>query len=107
MSMTPEYEHWLEAGLAGLVALGAWVWRVGRKYQQHEDRLTRLEAEAAEARRQMERLFSRLDEIGREQARHGGQIDHIAESTAEIRGALFDGRLTGGRRWNDQPGREL
>ena len=99
------FARWLEAGLAGLVALGAWVWRVGRKYQQHEDRIRHLENEATEARRQMERLFSRLDEIGREQARHGGQIDHIAESTAEIRGALFDGRLTGGRRWNDPPGR--
>ena len=106
MQTPDEMEHWLEAGIAALVALGAWVWRVGWKYQQHEDRLARLEIEAAEARRQMERLFSRLDEIGREQARHGGQIDHIAESTAEIRGALFDGRLSGGRRWNDPPGRE-
>ena len=94
METPDEFAHWLEAGLAGLVALGAWVWRVGRKYQQHEDRLTRLEAEATEARRQMEKIFSSLAEIGREQARHGGQIDHIAESTAEIRGALFDGRLT-------------
>lgn len=103
---TPEDTHWIEAGLAALAALGAWVWRVGRKYQQHEDRLRQLEKETSDARKQMERLFSRLDEIGREQARHGGQIDHIAESTAEIRGALFDGRLTGGRRWNDPPGRE-
>lgn len=93
---TPEDTHWIEAGIAGLAALGAWIWRVGRKYQQHEDRLNRLEKETGESRQQMERLFSRLDEIGREQARHGGQIDHIAESTAEIRRVLFDGR-----RWND------
>lgn len=103
---TPEDTHWIEAGLAGLAALGAWIWRVGRKYQQHEDRLRQLEKETNEVRKQMEPLLSRLDEIRQDLARHGAQIDHIAESTAEIRRVLFDGRLTGGRRWNDPPGRE-
>lgn len=41
--MTPDYEHWFEALLGGLVALGGWLWRLGRKEQQQEDRIARLE----------------------------------------------------------------
>lgn len=98
---TPEDTHWIEAGLAALAAMGAWIWRVGRRYQQHEDRLHRLESDQAEILRQLGELSPQLAKIGQDLARHGVQIDHIAESTAEIRRVLFDGRVSGGRRWND------
>lgn len=38
-----DYGHWLEAVLATLVGIGGWLLRLGRKEQQQEDRITRLE----------------------------------------------------------------
>lgn len=111
--MQPDYEHWFEVLLGGLIALGCWLWRVGRQYQKQEDRLKHLEEEAAEERRKRTerdaKIFARLDEIGRIQERQGVQIDHIAESCAETRADVRNILATprpGGRRNYDPPAGE-
>lgn len=109
--MHDDYGHWLEVIAGALVGLGGWLWRLGRREQEHEDRIKRLEDIAAhEQEKRSERdarMFARLEEMGRVQAEHGVRIAHIAETCAETRQAVLDGiaaRVPGGRRSYDPPG---
>ena len=115
--MNPDYEHWFEALLGGLVALGAWLWRVGRLYQRQEDRVKRLEewrgAHTAEHSDEASRLESKIDELNDAQneqnvalARIEGNQEHQQAAIAEIRKDVREIRGTarpGGNRWNDPP----
>lgn len=83
-----DYGHWLEVIVGALVGLGGWLWRIGRKYQQHEDRISHLEQETGDDRNKRRRMYERLEEIGREQAVQGVKIDHIADETTRIRERL-------------------
>ena len=107
---TPEdYTPWLGLISAALAAIGGWIWRIGRLEQRHEDRLKRLEEEVAEARKKRSErdaeIFARLEEMGRVQAMQSVKIDHIAESTAEIREVIMR-RRPGGRRSYDPEAEE-
>ena len=94
--MEPEsYTHWIEVIIAALVGIGGWLLRLGRREQQHEDRLQHVEADLAEMhRKRAERdaeYYGRLEEISRVQAVQGVQISHIAEGMAEVRRVLISG----------------
>lgn len=115
--MQPDYEHWFEVMLGCLFALGAWLWRVGRLYQRHEDRVKRLEewrgAHTAEHSDEASRLERKIDDlhtaqhgqnvalarIESNQASHQAAIVDIRKDVREIRGTA----RPGGNRWNDPP----
>lgn len=86
MSVSPEYEHWLEAVLAALVGIGGWLWRLGRKEQAQEDRIARLEqwraAVTEEIKTDIGRMEDRLDRIENEQTKQAATLARI-ESNQE------------------------
>ena len=112
-----DYEHWLEALLAGLVALGAWLWRVGRQYQRQEDRVRRLEewrgAHMIEHGDESSRLARKLDEFNESQNRQNITLGRIESNQAHYQAAIADIRkdvrelrgtaMPGGRRHTDPP----
>lgn len=93
--MTPDYEHWFEVVLGALIALGAWLFRLGRKYQEQQGALkslaetcARLEADLAEEVRKRgehnDEIFARLRAIERSQAEHGARIEAVASCCERI-----------------------
>ena len=93
--MTPDYEHWFELLVGALVALGAWLFRLGRKYQEQQSALKsmaetirRLEADLAEEVRRRgehnDEIFARLRAIETAQAGHKVQIEAVAECCKRI-----------------------
>lgn len=91
----PDIEHWFEVLAGGLIALGAWLFRLGRKYQQQENELktmaetiVRMERELAEeVRKRSDRdrdFFERLRKIEAVQTEHGVKIDGIAACSRRI-----------------------
>lgn len=115
--MQPDYEHWFEALLGCLVALGAWLWRVGRLYQRHEDRVKRLEewrgAHTAEHGDEASRLERKIDDLHTAQhdqnvalARIEGNQEHQQAAITDIRKdvrTMMGARMPGGNRHYDPP----
>ena len=94
--MQPDYEHWFEVLLGGLLALGAWLFRLGRKYQEHETTLktinenmekleTDIEKEVSKRSARDADLFARLENMKVEQAKQGEKIVGIGKDCAEIK----------------------
>lgn len=133
--MTPEMQHWIEVLAAALIGLGGWLWGIGRRYQGLRDEMKSLGREDAKLAQDIARLdgkldsetavlrqeiasvekarsessakiYTRLDEISRDQAAQGAQIAHIAETCNRTNQALMDmlaGRRAGGSRFSDPP----
>lgn len=115
--MTPDYEHWFEVLLGALVALGAWLFRLGRRYQEQQSALKsmaetirRLEADLAEEVRRRgdhnEEIFARLRDIETAQAEHKAQIRAVAECCRRIDHNVNQYLLNirpGGNRASDPP----
>lgn len=80
-----DYTHWIEALGAALVALGGWVWRVGRKYQQQEDRIARMEQWQDDHRREFSELAGTLVELRQGLAVQTVELRNICRSLDELR----------------------
>lgn len=115
--MQPDYEHWFEVLMGCLVALGAWLWRVGRLYQRHEDRVKRLEewrgAHTAEHGTETGRLERKLDALNETQTDQSvalvriesaqtHQQSIITDIRKDVR-AMMGARMPGGNRPYDPP----
>lgn len=114
--MQLDYEHWAEVLLAGLIGLGAWLWRVGRLYQHQDDRLRRVEewkdAHVTEHGEEESRLESKMDDLYEMQntqnialARIESNQDHQRAAIAELKKDLrsLGAPMPGGRRYGDPP----
>lgn len=115
-----DYGHWLEVVVAALVGIGGWLWRLGRKEQQQEDRIAWLEqwraAVTEEIKTDIGRMEDRLDRIESEQtkqaatlARIEGNQEHQREHMRELREdlrILMGERRDGGDRRYDPPRRQ-
>lgn len=121
MSFQPDYEHWFEVVLVALVGIGGWLWRLGRKEQQQEDRIARLEqwreAVTKEIKSDIGRVEDRLDSIEREQTKQAAtlsrieanqehQREHMRELREDLR-LIMGERREGGSRSYDPKRREL
>lgn len=121
-------QHWIEVLGACLIGLGGWLYALGRKYQslkndienlqRDQTRLeARMDADMADLRRQIAavdeergksaaKIYTRLDEIGRNQAAQDAQITHIVATCNRTNQMLMDllaGRRAGGSRNYDLP----
>ena len=92
--MQLDYEHWFEVLLAVLAALGAWLWRVGRLYQRHEDRVRRLEewrsAHSAEHNTESDRLERKIDELNNAQNDQNVALSRIESAQAYQQNIITD-----------------
>lgn len=98
------FRHLAEATLAGLAALGAWVWRIARIDQQREDRLKRLERWSEEHKAENQTLLATLHSLEQSQAVQTESLRNISRSLDELRKdqrEVISARLA---RWNDPPG---
>ena len=117
--MQIDYEHWFEILLAGLVALGGWLFRLGKKYSDHENKLKEIRGETERLSEDVEKeiakrsirdadMFTRLENLKVEQAKQGEQIVGIRDDCAEIKQDfkqfLFN-VVPGGNRHTDPPAR--
>ena len=131
MSFQPDYEHWLEVVLVALVGIGGWLWRLGRKEQAQEDRITRLEQwrtsfegdmrddidrVESETETHFARIEDRLDNIEKKQheqdvvlarieSNQENQRETLHEIKKDLRTIMGEAR-DGGSRIYDQPRRE-
>ena len=115
--MQLDYEHWFEVLIGGLIALGAWLFRLGQKYQKHESTLKLIKGEMGKLESDIEKevakrsardadLFSRLENLKVEQAKQGERMVGIGEDCAEIKQdfkIFLADVLPGGRRRGDPP----
>lgn len=85
----PDYEHWLEVLVTAIVALGCWLWRIGRKYQHQEDRIKTLEDNVRrEGDKRTDRdkeFYTRFEKIDREQVEQNSKLDNINNNVVEIK----------------------
>ena len=116
--MQPDWQHWIEVLGAALVGLGAWLFRLGQKYQKHEGALKSISAEMQKLESDIEKevakrgardaeMFMRLENLKVEQAKQGVEIVGISEDCAEIKQdfkIFLADVLPGGRRRGDPPG---
>ena len=116
--MQPDYEHWFEVLIGSLIALGAWLFRLGQKYQKHESTLKSIGGEMEKLEGDIEKevvkrsardadLFARLENLKVEQTRQGVEIVGIGKDCAEIKQdfkIFLADVLPGGRRRGDPPG---
>lgn len=117
--MQLDYEHWFEVLMAGLVALGAWLFRLGMKYKEHETALKSIGSgmekleddinnEVAKRSARDTDLFARLENMKVEQAKQGEKIVGIGKDCAEIKQdfkLFLADVLPGGNRRGDPPAR--
>ena len=126
--MSIDYVHLLEIIIVALLGLGGWLWRLGRKEQSQEDRISLLEQwrdsftddvrkdigrVEGESEAHFSRLEDRLDSIEKKQheqdvvlARIESNQESQKETLHEIRKdlrAIKGEARPGGNRWNDPP----
>lgn len=118
-----DLQHWIEVLGAALIALGGWLWGIGRRYQGLRDEIRHLGQEDARLSQNMARIegkidsetatlrqeimaverarsessakiYTRLDEISRDQAAQGAQITYILETCNRTQNSL-DSLLAG------------
>lgn len=107
---TPEDTHWLEAGLAALIAALGWCWRLAVKDHDRHRRIERLEQWQEAHMREYRAVADTLTVLQQGQAVQTESLKNICRSLDELRDNQRDfiaGQLIGGRRRNDPPGREL
>ena len=97
--------HMVEAGLAGLAALAAWVWRLARIDQRREDRLADLERWRDIHMREYRETAGVLMDLRLQTERQEGKMDHISEDLGDIKRRLDNvlRPLPGGGRNYDPP----
>ena len=108
-----ELARWKELLGGTIIAFLVWVWRLGRKEQQRENRV-----EGLEKWRNEHSVFSnlntkRIDDIAQHLCRHDVKLARISQQTANLQVNLVDMRKDlramagtsrpGGKRWYDQP----
>lgn len=103
---TPEDTHWLEAGLAALIAALGWCWRLAVKDHDRHRRIERLEQWREAHMREYRAVADTLSALQQGQAVQNESLKNICRSLDELRETqreIIAYRMTGGRRSYDPP----
>lgn len=99
--MQLDYVHLLEIIVVALIGIGGWLWRLGRKEQQQEDRISRLEqwresvgdevrGEIGRVEREAEDMSERLNRIEERQQEQDVVLARIEANQASQKEVLND-----------------
>ena len=104
----PEDTHWLEAGLAALIAALGWCWRLAVRDNDRHRRIEQLEQWRENHMREYRAVADTLSALQQGQAVQTAELRNICRSLDELRNdqrIIMGERREGGGRCYDPPAR--